>query len=290
MLKVHLKEYISNIRLFSKNARYFLLGSFFIGFGYSVFWLLLNLYFRQLGFKEGTIGTILSASSLGTVLIAIPAAIIIDHARIKRVLFISAALSSSFLTMMVLSTQVWPIRILSGLSGAMFTVHGVAASPFFMRNSTPRERPYLFGFNMALETLSGFIGALLGGLIPTYLLSQGVALLYGYRYTLIGGVTVALISLIFYSMIKMPKPVKKGRFKLSEYLGARDWRTMIRLTIPHFLVGMGAGLVIPFFKSLFSKTIQPRIGRHRTDILCRFAVYRCWISDRPNAGSTGRLD
>jgi MFS family permease len=253
MFKTHFNEYLSNIRLFSNNARWFLMGSFFIGFGYSVFWLLLNLYLKQLGFKEGTIGTILSAASLGNVLVAIPAAIIIDHVRIKRVLFVSAALNSSLLTMMVLSTQVWPIRILAGFSGAMFTVHGVVASPFFMRNSTPRERPYLFGINMALETLSGFVGTLIGGLIPTFLLTRGVALLYGYRYTLIGGAIVAVISLVFYAMIKAAKPVRQGRFRISEYFGARDWRIMISLTIPHFLVGMGAGLVIPFLNIYFLK-------------------------------------
>jgi MFS family permease len=120
-----------------------------------------------------------------------------------------------------------------------------------MRNSTPRERSHLFGVNMALETASGFLGTLLGGYVPTYLAERGVDLLYGYRYTLIGGVTVAFASLIFYAMIKSPKVIRKEPFRLAKYLGARDWRTMLRLTIPHFLIGMGAGLVIPFLNLYF---------------------------------------
>ncbi len=251
MIKGQIKEYLAHIRMFSKNARWFLFASFFMGFGYSIVWLLFNLYLKQLGYQEGTIGTILSASSLGTVLIAIPAAIVVDHVRVKRVLLLATALSSSSFIMMALSSSVWPLRFFSGFSGAMFTVHSVAISPFFMRNSSPQERSHLFGVDMAMETLSGFFGTFIGGFIPKYLLLQGVSLLHGYRFTIIGGVTLALCSIIFYAMIKSDKPARTGRLKLSEYFGSRDWKTIIKLVTPHFLVGMGAGLVIPFLNLYF---------------------------------------
>ena len=251
MLKTQLTDYLAHVRLFSRNARLFLMGSFFMGFGYSVFWLLMNLYLKQLGLKEGAIGTILAASSFGTVLVAIPAAILVDHARIKRILMLAAAMNSATLIMTAMSSQVGSLRILYGISGAMFTVHSVAASPFFMRNSTSRERSHLFGVNMALETVSGFFGTILGGFIPVYLAERGVALLYGYRYTLIGGGGLASAALIFYSLIKSVKPTRTGRFRVIEYIGARDWRVLSRLTVPHFLIGMGAGLVIPFLNLYF---------------------------------------
>ncbi len=251
MIKTQIKDYLEHIRLFSRNARWYLLASFFMGFGYSVFGLLLNLYLKQLGYQEGTIGSILSASSLGTVLIAIPAAIFVDHMKIKRVLLLATSLSSASYIMMALSSGVWPLRLLCGYAGAMFTVHWVATSPFFMRNSTPKERSYLYGVNMALETASGFFGTLVGGMVPQFLLDRGVALLYGYRYTLIGGVVLALVSLIFYAMLKSAKPTHSGRPKLAQYFGARDWKTVTKIVTPQFLVGMGAGLVIPFLNLYF---------------------------------------
>jgi MFS family permease len=251
LIKEHVREYFNHVRLFSRNARLFLMGTFFIGFGYSVFGLLLNLYFKKLGFQEGTIGTILSSSSLGTFLVAIPAAIMVDHVKVKRVLFTAAALNGATLIMTAMSTAPWELRVLSGVSGAMFTVHSVAASPFFMRNSTKAERSHLFGVNMALETLSGFFGTMIGGLIPTYLAQRGVDLVYGYRYTLIGGVCVAMISLFFYAMLKTDILEQTRKFRLSEYIGARDWKTLLKLVTPQFLVGMGAGLVIPFLNLYF---------------------------------------
>ncbi len=251
MIKAQIKDYLSHIRMFSANARSYLLASFFMGFGYSIFGLLLNLYLKQLGYQEGTIGTILSASSLGTVLIAIPAAIFVDHVKIKRVLILATTLSASSYIMMALSGGVWQLRLLAGFSGAMFTVHWVATSPFFMRNSTPTERSYLYGVNMALETMSGFFGTLIGGQVPRFLLDKGVELLYGYRYTLVAGVVLALFSLIFYSMLKSDRPTRTGKLNLAEYFGARDWKTVLKIMTPHFLVGMGAGLVIPFLNLYF---------------------------------------
>jgi MFS family permease len=153
MIWAQIKDYLHHVRLFSPNARKFLVGSFFMGFGFSVFWLLLNLYLKQVGFEEGRIGSIISASSVGTVLIAVPAAILIDRFRIKHILMIAAVINGSALMTQAMSTTIWSLRAMSMISGAMWTVHFIAASPFFMRNSSPEERPYLFGINMALSTL-----------------------------------------------------------------------------------------------------------------------------------------
>jgi MFS family permease len=251
MIWAQIKDYLHHVRLFSLNARKFLVGSFFMGFGFSVFWLLLNLYLKQVGFVEGKIGSIISTSSVGTVLVAIPAAILIDRFRIKHILMIAAAVNGSALITQAMSTTIWSLRAMSMLSGAMMTVHFIAASPFFMRNSTPAERPYLFGVNMALSTLSGFIGSIAGGFVPAYLADRGVALLYGYRYALVGGASLAAMALFAYSTIKSKKPIAAGRIKLREYVGARDWKTAARLMVPHFIIGMGAGLAIPFLNLYF---------------------------------------
>jgi MFS family permease len=256
MIWAQIKDYLHHVKLFSPNARKFLVGSFFIGFGFSVFWLLLNLYLKQVGFEEGKIGSIISASSVGTVLIAIPAAVLIDRFRIKHVLMIAAVINGSALMTQAMSTTIWSLRAMSMISGAMWTVHFIAASPFFMRNSNPEERPYLFGINMALSTLAGFIGSIVGGFIPAYLAERGVALLYGYRYTLVGAAFLAAMALFAYLTIKSKKPARSGPFLLREYVGARDWKTVTKLMAPHFIIGMGAGLVIPFLNLYFLQRFE----------------------------------
>jgi len=253
LISAFFKDYLAHLRLFTPNARRFLLGSFFIGFGYSVFSLLFNLYLKEAGFAEGRIGSIISAGSVGTVLIAIPAAILIDRFRIKNILMIAAVFNGSAMIGQALSTSIWTLRLMSGLSGALVTVDMVATSPFFMRNSTPAERPYLFGINMALSSFSGFIGALIGGFVPVYLSERGVAFLFGYRYTLMGAGVFMALSLFAFLSIRSDKSSIPERLKLSEYLGARNWPVLSRLILPHFIIGMGAGLVIPFLNLYFLK-------------------------------------
>jgi len=256
MIKDFLKDYLAHLRLFSPNARKFLIGSFFMGLGLSVFQLLMNLYLVQLGFDEGHIGSIISASSIGTVLIAIPAAILVDRFRIKYILMFATLTSGSALITQALSTSIWNLRIMSMISGSMFTIHMIAASPFFMRNSTSAERPYLFGVNMAVSTFSGFIGSIIGGLTPIWLVETGATLLLGYRYTLVGGALTAMLSLAAYSAIKAKTTDSGQSLKPRNYMGARDWKTTLKLMIPHFLIGMGAGLVIPFLNLYFLKRFE----------------------------------
>jgi len=250
MVAAFFKDYLAHVRMFSPNARRFLAGSFFMGFGFSVFWLLFNLYLKEVGFGEGKIGSVIAASSVGTVIAAIPAALLIDRFKIKYILIIASMLDATALISQALSTSLGALRLMSGLSGAMWTVHFIAASPFFMRNSTPDERPYLFGVNMAISRFSGFIGALAGGYIPARLAEAGVALIYGYRYTLMGAGILAGMAIFAYLTIKAKGPTA-SKTRLGDYLGAGTLKTTGKLIIPHFIIGTGAGLVIPFLNLYF---------------------------------------
>ena len=49
-------DYYRHLRMISRNAALFLLGSFFINMLFSVFYLIFNLYLRELGFSESVIG------------------------------------------------------------------------------------------------------------------------------------------------------------------------------------------------------------------------------------------
>ena len=52
-----LRDYISNLRLFSGNARLFLVATFFWGMGFSGFMLLFNLYLKELAMPKAALAT-----------------------------------------------------------------------------------------------------------------------------------------------------------------------------------------------------------------------------------------
>ncbi|HET9233048.1 MAG TPA: MFS transporter, partial [Candidatus Eisenbacteria bacterium] len=154
---------MTHVRLFSRNARLYLAGTFFFGFGLGTYWVLLNLYYREAGLTESTIGQILSFQSLGTMLMAIPASLLAGKVRLKWMLIGATLVGAAAFSFLAVLRPVPLLFVVATTAGAAFTVHHVIAAPFFMRNSNREERIYLFGLNYAIEILSSVIGVAGGG-------------------------------------------------------------------------------------------------------------------------------
>src|SRR5512137_2731138 len=84
-----LNKYRESLRLISRNARLFLIGTFFMGMGFSGFMLLFNLYLKSIGLLENRIGNVITATTIGTLIMALPASIVIRRVSIKRILIFS---------------------------------------------------------------------------------------------------------------------------------------------------------------------------------------------------------
>ena len=254
-MQATLRAHLAVIRGFSRNARLFLCGTFFVSLGFGTFWVLLNLYFKELGFGEATIGRVISAAAVGTCLVSIPAAVLIDRFPAKRVLMAAAFFGMLGYAGQLLPAPVGWIALASGLAGSGYTVHNIAAAPFFMANARPEERLELFGLHPAVETLAGVVGALGGGLLPRLVVAHGGTAVAGYRLTLGLAAGCMLISFIPYLAIRAT-PTAGRRVPLADYWKARDWSTLLRLTAPALLVGTGAGLIIPFLNLYFRNRYQ----------------------------------
>jgi predicted MFS family arabinose efflux permease len=243
-------NYFSTLKLFSRNARLFLVGTFFMGMGFSGFMLLFNLYLKTIGFLEGQIGTIITASTLGTVIMAIPASIVLRRFPVKRILLIATPIAT-FCYLMQVTVAHYHMILASGFTaGLAATFFRVAAAPFFMRNSTPKERPYLFSMQFALMLVAGIIGNLSAGYLPGIIEQAGLMPALSYRYTLYIFAGLVLVALVPYFLIK-EKPVKK-----IEQMRIHSGRMILKLFIPNLIVGIGAGLSIPFLNLYFQQVFH----------------------------------
>ena len=138
-----IKDYISHLKLFPPNARAFLIGSLLIWIGASMFALLLNLYFKELGFSEAYIGKVLSIGAVASVILAVPMGLIIGRFTFKSVLTFSVGVIAVGYAVQVITGNRETILIAAFVGGLGTTIFRVATAPFFMRHSNEKERMYL---------------------------------------------------------------------------------------------------------------------------------------------------
>jgi predicted MFS family arabinose efflux permease len=245
-------EYVMTVKAFSRNARLYLIGSFLMAVNYHVFQLLLNLYLKEMGFHESQIGQVLSSRAIGQALCAIPAALILCRVRLKPLLFASCLAVAGFSFLLTAQEALLLLCSFSLLVGMAYTFYQVAAAPFYMRNSTPRERTHLFSFSFGMMLLAGMAGSLGSGRLVTFLGDATGDVLAGYRYTLYLGITVGLLALIPFLLIDASRSSRsEDRITISRIQLRKRGRFYFRITFANFLVGLGAGLIIPFLNLYF---------------------------------------
>lgn len=247
-----LKDYWNHVQMFKRNARLYLLGAFLLGVNYEYFQLLLNLYLKELGFGESSIGLVNSSRAIGMSLMAIPAALLLSRISLKPVLLVAGVLFGIFSVGISSNNRLELIMLFTILSGMTFAFSRVAAGPFYMRNSSQEERTHLFSFSFGVLLIAGMVGSLSAGkLVPVMTQLAGDTVL-GYRYTLYLGIGLGMLSLIPFAMLR-PAPIsdEERRIRISRDQFRKRGLFYFRLTFSNFLIGLGAGLIIPFLNLYF---------------------------------------
>jgi len=256
-----LVEYKEAFSSFSRNARLFLLGNLLLGIGNNLVQLLLNLYLQKLGISENDIGTILALRALGSFLIALPASLIVARLNSRLLLASTTILTGIAFAGQGIFSSFGPLATSVFFSGAFFSLYQVAAGPFFMKNSGTKERVHLFSLNGALSMGTGVLGSLFGGICKESIFTLTGNEVFAYQVTLVLG-ALFIISAIFPFMgIRDQSDDSDGMTtntgkKRRVPLGKLNIGLFLKLLIPGFFVGMGAGLTIPYLNLYFKNSFQ----------------------------------
>ena len=245
-------SYLTILRMFSRNARLYLIGSFLMGVNFHIFQLLLNLYLKELGFVESQIGLVISARALGVTLLAIPVAMILSRVKLKPLLLTGCIMMAGFSYFITTMDELFFLMGFSLLTGMSFAFFRVASGPFYMRNSTTVERTHLFSLSFGMMLLAGMVGSLFSGTLVIMLTDFSGDIISGYRYTLYLGIAASILALIPFSMVKANPPSaeeSKMSFDLNQIRKRGGF--YFKITIANFIVGLGAGLIIPFLNLYF---------------------------------------
>lgn len=247
-------EYRDAARAFSRPARLFLLCDLLAWAANGMHQVLYNLYLVEAGYQEAFVGRAISANAIGLALAALPAGLLADRWGRRSTLILGVACEAAGLVIRssVLASE--PILAGSFVSGIGQAFVLITAAPFITEHSTPKERTHLFTAFFAVSLSAGVVGSLLGGMLPWALLAlpDGLApdTLGAYRITLVAAGLVAALAI---------EPLRRMG-DLHETPAASDpepvppevKRRLVPIAVNAFLLGSGAGLVIPFMNLYFA--------------------------------------
>ena len=206
----------------------FLLAAFLWSFGANLVYFFLNFHLEALGYPRQAIGLAQAVFLLSGVVFALPLAYLIPRLGYLRSLHLAFLLTLPALLLLGLGLLVYPSLALYGLAGAL--VQG-AAAPLLARLVPEEKRVAFFSLQAALTTASGFFSTLLAGFLSD---------LFGARQVLLFALPFFLLGLPFVWGL----PVLEGERKPLRLF--RRLFLWLRLLLPQLVIGLGAGLVIPF--------------------------------------------
>ncbi len=238
-----------------RNARLYLYGLFLCGLGQSVFSLLFNLYLREVGLNDAAIGQILSKISLGAAVAALPVAFLFRRVSSRAILVAAGALTS--VAYLLQGTLVAPELLLltAFFAGMVVTTFRLSIAPVVMREVKPPLRPYLFSAAFTVLFLASIVGSIVGGVLPHFFRAltenEGLTL----RWSLWTGCGLTLLASIPFYRMRTPPPAEGGGLRTAwdqiVELTRVDWGLQLKLALPALLIGLGAGLIIPFLNLYF---------------------------------------
>ncbi len=243
-------------RMFSRPARWYLLAEFLVWTAYGVFNVLFNLYLVEAHFSERFVGDALASGALGLALGALPAGALAERWSRRKCLMLGTVLEGVGQLLRATTTHGGTLLVMGFCIGVGQSLFQIAAAPFLTEHSTPRERTHLFSTFFASALVAGVLGSAVGGALPHLVtaIAPHTSLFVAYRVTLIAAGLLALASvlpIVAIGPIEEP-PLAHG----TEPVTREDRGRLVPIALNSLLVGMGAGLVIPFMNLYFKDRFQ----------------------------------
>lgn len=244
-------DFVEAARSFSRPARLYLASEFLLWTGHGIASVVFNLYLVESGFSEGFVGRAIALNGLGLALSALPAGILAERWGRRRTLMLGVVLEAIGHALRASTVEPGLVLATSFAVGAGQSLFQIAAAPFLTEHSTPRERTHLFSTFFAAALLAGVVGSVVGGGIPDLLrtLAPALGLFASYRIALWIGALFAILSVA--PLLRLRGLHEAQTLVPAVRLPREAVRSLAPVALNALLVGMGAGLVIPFMNLYF---------------------------------------
>lgn len=254
-------DFLDAARAFSRPARVYLLAEFLVWTAHGIFSVLFNLYLVEAGYPESFVGRAISMNALGLAVAALPAGALAERWGRKRSLVLGAVLEGIGHLLRASLSDPGSILATGFVIGTGQALFQIAAAPFLTEHSTPRERTHLFSTFFASALLAGVLGSAVGGAIPrlVHAVAPGASLFAAYRVGLFAGAALALAAVLPLRGMGgfAERPLTHDQAPVTR----EQWGRLAPIALNSVLIGMGAGLVIPFMNLYFKDRFDCSSGQ-----------------------------
>jgi len=250
-----LRTYLIRVRAFTGNARLFLLSLLIFGVATGISQLLFNFFVLSLGYNEATLGNLVTARSLTSLIAALPMGYLIDRVGGKNAFLIGYFGYGISMAVMLLFPSVGIFIAMNVVQGVAQALSAVATGPFMMENSGPKERTYLFSLSSGLNMTAISIGQWLGGYLPTLaagMLAVSAVSSRAYGWSLWVMAFLSLVSVIPIILMKAKPQSVSQRSEFAPVSFVRKNPGLLnKLILPSLVISVGAGMIVPFMNVFF---------------------------------------
>lgn len=240
-------ESIKNVSRINKNIYLFLIINLIASFSMGIFNMFVGIYLKEVGYQEQFVGNILSINTFAIAIASIPSAYLIEKIGRKKSFtlgFVCISIGSSFL---VIFKNPIIIILMSIINGFGMSIKSTAEGMYIVENTCEEQRVSVFSTNFVISNVGMMSASFLGGVLSSYMgnyFSPKTAIMYIFIMSSI----LSLIALIPIFFMKEPKKLKSRNFKdcIKGYISILN-KNVISFMIYNSLIGIGAGMIVPFF-------------------------------------------
>jgi len=223
--------------------------TFLASLGVSSFNVLFGINVLAEGRTEAFLGGALSIGLLATAAFSLPGGVLASVWGKKATVLLALGLTGAGLlgmATMPLGNLTLGFSFLMGCGQALF---GVVSLSFLAENCAPEELTSLFSLNFSLFTGAMFVGSLLAGKLPQLISAQTALIGFALIELVALGVALALRE----ERKKVSLDLKRWR---QDYIEVAVSPLARDVMIYYVFIGLGAGLVIPFFNIFLTERLH----------------------------------
>jgi MFS family permease len=242
----------------SRNVALFLLASALIDVGvFGIMDVLLNFFYRTLGFDLAAISVLQGSQRIGGLLFSLPAGLLIARIGARRTLMIAAGMIALALVGMTLASDfAWQYGV-RALLGAGYSAVFIAMIPLVATLVGREQYTTVFSYQFIAVALAVAITNSIGGSLPGALASLfptigGAESTGAYAGSLWVAAAFPLLCLI--PLALLPDAAPPALTPATTTRSGAPWGNILLISLPMFIFGLGAGMSLPYYNLFFRDT------------------------------------